>query len=304
MDEILISVVMPVYNGEKYLKAAIDSILNQSYTNFEYIIINDGSTDSSESIILSYTDARIIYIKQVNLGIGPSLHKGCILSRGKYIARMDADDIAFNDRFDLELKYLETHHDTVLVSSAVKYINKYGDDIGRSFPYTSDYAIKKKLKSINPICHPSVMMRKNEYIKTIGYLNLQPFEDYLLWLCLSNYGKMHNFSFPLLKYRVLVGSVSNQISTQEKSVLFSSLRKMIKNGDISEQEVAKYNSILKSRQQYNKNESDSEIDHKANERIASFYQDKLYSCLKKIRLSEKNIEKIICTLKNNILIFK
>jgi len=97
----LISVIMPVFNGEKYLSLAIESILEQTFTDFEFIIINDGSTDDSEKIILSYQDRRIRYIKnKENLNIGRTLNKGIDLAKGKYIARMDCDDISLPNRFE------------------------------------------------------------------------------------------------------------------------------------------------------------------------------------------------------------
>ena len=97
-----ISVVMPVYNGRKYLREAIDSVLQQSFTDFEFIIVNDGSTDDSEEIILSYKDSRINYIKQKNTGVGGALRIGCNMAIGNYIARMDADDICLANRLFLE----------------------------------------------------------------------------------------------------------------------------------------------------------------------------------------------------------
>ena len=112
-----ITVLMPVYNGEKYLRPAIESILNQTFSDFEFLIINDGSTDNSESIILSYKDERIRYVKnENNLKLIKTLNKGIDLARGKYIARMDADDISLPTRLEREIEYMESHPECGLVS--------------------------------------------------------------------------------------------------------------------------------------------------------------------------------------------
>src|SRR5688572_2119038 len=106
-----VSVILPVYNGEKYLREAIESILCQTYEDFEFIIINDGSTDKSEEIILSYKDGRIVYSKnEFNKGLIYSLNKSIELASGELIARMDADDIAFPDRLQKQVDYFEKSH--------------------------------------------------------------------------------------------------------------------------------------------------------------------------------------------------
>jgi len=105
-----VSVVMPVYNGEKYLRESIDSILNQTYTDYEFIIVNDGSNDKTEEIILSYNDNRIRYIKnEKNLQIVKSLNRGIELAKGRYIARMDADDISLPRRFEKQITFMENN---------------------------------------------------------------------------------------------------------------------------------------------------------------------------------------------------
>jgi glycosyltransferase involved in cell wall biosynthesis len=216
-----ISVVMPVYNGEKYLKEACDSVLNQSYENFEFIIVNDGSTDESESIIMQYDDPRIRYVRQANTGIGGALHNGCNLARGKYVARMDADDICSPNRFQIQKNFLDVYEDYVLVGHAVTYIDEFGKSLGRSFPYTSDRAIRKKFDLGSPICHPSVMMRLSAYNSCGGYKKLELLEDLNLWMELSKYGKVANLNTPLLNYRVLGGSISRSISANHYKEIIS-----------------------------------------------------------------------------------
>ena len=116
---------------------------NKLLKTLSFIIINDGSTDSSESIVFEYKDHRIRYIKQENTGIGGALRIGCELAQRKYIARMDADDICLPNRFEPQKAYLDNNPNTVLISNVVMYINESGNIIGRSFPYTLSFAIKK-----------------------------------------------------------------------------------------------------------------------------------------------------------------
>lgn len=200
----LISVVMPVFNGEKYLAEAINSILSQTFTDFEFIIVNDGSTDYSEEIILKYTDKRIRYFYKENSGISDTLRYGIEKSYGLYIARMDADDISFANRFQKQIKFLEENTEYILVGSAIHYIDEKSNFIGRSIPYSSDFAIKYNLKFGSVIAHPSVMFKKEAYLNSHGYNSkiVGLFEDYVLWLDMSHYGKFYNLTTPLLAYRV------------------------------------------------------------------------------------------------------
>ena len=126
MEEMKISVVMSCYNSERFLRQSIDSILMQSYREFEFIIWNDGSTDSTEEIIKSYHDERIRYFYAPNQGLGSALAAACKEARGRYIARMDDDDIAMPNRLDKELAFLELHPDYILVSCLCEFITEEG----------------------------------------------------------------------------------------------------------------------------------------------------------------------------------
>ena len=118
MTSATVTVLMPVYNGEMYLREAIDSILHQTFTDFEFLIINDGSTDNSETIILSYDDSRIRYEKNdSNLKLIATLNKGIELAKGKYIVRMDADDISIPDRIEKQVAFLEKNPDVGICGS-------------------------------------------------------------------------------------------------------------------------------------------------------------------------------------------
>ena len=113
-----ISVVMAVYNGEKYLREAIDSILNQTFKDFEFIIVNDGSTDRTREILESFIDPRIVLIHQEHMGLTKSLNRGIALAKGKYIARQDADDISMAERLEKQFNFLESHENVALLGTA------------------------------------------------------------------------------------------------------------------------------------------------------------------------------------------
>lgn len=144
MEQPLISVVMPTYNCKKYVSQAIDSILNQTYQNFEFIIVDGHSTDGTELILNDYSlkDKRVKIIKDERKGIGAALKLGCSMAKGDYIARMDSDDIALPQRFEKEIEILRKNKELVLVSSSAIYIDERGDFMGYSFPYTSCSNIK------------------------------------------------------------------------------------------------------------------------------------------------------------------
>ena len=205
-----ISVVMSVYNGEKYLREAIESILNQTYTDFEFIIINDGSNDKSLEIIKSYSDPRIMLIDNgINKGLIFSLNKGIEIAKGKYIARMDQDDISLPERFKLQVNQFKDHPNAIIVGSDYYLLN------GKKNTYIknindSDY--NKAVLLFSPcFCHPTVMM-KNVFRETnISYdKQFVHAEDYKLWTDLSHIGEYLNVDKPLLKYRHHASQISNQ----------------------------------------------------------------------------------------------
>lgn len=200
-----VSVILPVYNGEKYLSIAVESILSQSFTDFELIIINDASTDSTESIIKKFqeTDQRIIcYKNEQNAGVSATLNKGVELCKGLFIARMDADDIALPTRFQQQLDFLTTHEDIALVDVLMEYINGNGNSLGE---YNSKIFRPDKIKSYlankNPLGHSSIMIRA-DILRKYRY-HQTDFEDYELWLRLAADGyKIAKLETPLLQYRI------------------------------------------------------------------------------------------------------
>ena len=212
----LISVILPVYNAEKYLSEAIDSILNQTFTDFEFIIINDGSTDNSSSILQSYQtqDSRIRLFSRENKGIVMTMNEGIDLARGEWLARMDADDIAMPSRFERQLQHLkETSAD---ICGA--WIEFFGNTKQRIVRYPeSDQAIKIGLLFCSCLAQPTVMLRIN--IARRFYYNPQREngEDYDLWVRIAQAGYvMTNLPEVMLLYRQHALQISSRSFIQQQ----------------------------------------------------------------------------------------
>jgi len=197
-----VSVLMPVYNAAKYLKKAIDSILSQNYKDWELIIINDGSTDNSAEIVNGYTDERIRYLENpVNLGLIKTLNKGIDYCRGKYIARMDADDISLPDRLGRQVAFLDTHPDYLMCGTNAAVINDQDERIGKIRNFTDNNFLQIHLLFSVPFVHPSTMIRRevlqnNKYNEQYRHV-----EDYELWCRIARQGKIANLKKELFEYR-------------------------------------------------------------------------------------------------------
>jgi glycosyltransferase involved in cell wall biosynthesis len=178
-----ISVVMAVYNGDRFLKKAIESILNQSMQDFEFLIINDNSADQSEQIIESYTDKRIrVFKNSQNVGAAEARNIGLRNSKGFYVALMDCDDIAHPDRLKTQMDFLDSHPDIFLVSTACEIIDEADSKISTFFPILEPAIFQWKMLIDNQIYHSSVMYR-NDIAKELGGYDKSkvPSEDYDLW---------------------------------------------------------------------------------------------------------------------------
>lgn len=199
----LVSIVMPVHNGEEYIGECINSILRQNWQNFELIVIDDGSTDNTISVIENFSDQRIRYVKnERNKGIVYSLNKGISLARGKYIARIDADDKMHVNRLCKQVQYLENHTDVALVGSWHFIIDPKSKVIGiKEYP-VDDEEIRSLSLFVNPFSHPSVMMR-TEVARAFNYTNEFNYcEDYELWMKIIDQYKTANIPECLTYYRV------------------------------------------------------------------------------------------------------
>ena len=243
MNNPAISVVMSVYNGEKYLREAIESILNQTFNNFEFIIVNDGSEDGSLDIIKSYNDSRIVVVDQENTGLAIALNNGIQIAKGKYIARMDADDISLPNRLEKQFKFLENNPDCVAVGSNAIFITKEGEHLFVS-NYPLEWAdIRKNLPFPPILIHPSAMFRTDDFLKCDGYNKKIKchIEDILLWNQLSKYGELANIKDPLIKYRLTPDSISNRPKRAGKL-----LNKVINNfvsNNLKDKEIKKLNKL-------------------------------------------------------------
>lgn len=209
----LITVLMPTYNCEQYVCEAVESILNQTYTNFECIIIDDCSTDATVDIIKAFNDARInLIIKPKNSGYTNSLNYGLTIAKGKYIARMDGDDISLPNRFEKQVAVLEHDKNIAVCGSVFKII----DSNTIISPPEIHEDIKTELLKDSCIGHPTAMIRKsildNNSIKYNP--NYEPAEDYDLWVRLSQLGKLYNIQEVLFLYRVH----DNQVSITKKEI--------------------------------------------------------------------------------------
>ncbi|HTC00859.1 MAG TPA: glycosyltransferase [Ferruginibacter sp.] len=217
-----ISVILPVYNGEKYLALAIESVLSQTFSNFEFIIIDDASTDNTKAIIQSYKDDRIIYIRNdTNLKITGTLNKGIQLSRGKYIARMDADDICLPTRFEKQVDYLDQHLNVAVVDCIMQYIDENGTYLNKINSEVKTFAeIKRTIPWTNCLGHSSVMYR-TEIINKFNYRDIT-YEDLDLWYRLINSGYIiERLQLPLIWYRIHTSSltgIQNKQNTHFKNL--------------------------------------------------------------------------------------
>jgi glycosyltransferase involved in cell wall biosynthesis len=202
MDNPVVSVVMPVYNGESYLSEAIDSVLNQTFRNFELLIIDDGSTDRTSEIVNSYQDARVRYDRnEHNRGIVYTLNKGIELARGTYVARMDSDDICFPGRLERQIAFMERHPSVDLCASEVVVFGS--SDRQRRYPSKHD-EIVCLLFFYCCLAHPTVMFCRESFLaKGLLYSNdLGEAEDYELWIRAAQKVEMATIDEPLLYYRV------------------------------------------------------------------------------------------------------
>lgn len=203
----LVSIILPTHNRAKYIKKAIESVLSQTYKDFEFIIIDDGSTDETPEIISEYrrNDPRIkILTNKSNLGLVKSLNKGIRNAQGKYIARIDDDDFwCDSQKLKKQTAFLEANPDYVLVGGGVIKINEEGQEIVRLMLPQQDKNIRRAILQNNPFVHSSVVFRKEVWDKAGEYnegLASSNAEDWDLWMRFGEFGKFYNFQDYFLRY--------------------------------------------------------------------------------------------------------
>jgi glycosyltransferase involved in cell wall biosynthesis len=207
-----VTVLMGVFNGQEFLAEAIDSILSQTFEDYEFLIIDDGSTDNSRKMILSYKDDRIRLIEnENNIGLTRSLNKGLSISQGELIARQDADDISDLKRLELQIDFLDKHPEIVLVGTQAQFIDENSNKVYSNWKVPeSDLAIKWQSMFNSPFLHSSVMFRRDPIWQDLRGYNEQfaKSQDYELWSRLIYEYKTSNLSELLISFRAHANSVS------------------------------------------------------------------------------------------------
>jgi glycosyltransferase involved in cell wall biosynthesis len=211
-----VTVVMSVYNGEEYVGEAIQSVLKQTFRDFEFIVINDGSTDETAQIIGRFDDPRIRLVNQANQGLVASLNTGIKLARGALIARQDADDVSRPERLERQMAFMVSNADYVVVGCNLIFIDDEGRPVLESPLLLDDGELRLEMLIRSPFGHGSVMYRAEAVRRAGGYRQKYwPAEDYDLWRRLLAEGKFANINEVLYLYRVNDEGISSQNSRQQ-----------------------------------------------------------------------------------------
>jgi glycosyltransferase involved in cell wall biosynthesis len=204
-----VTVLLPAYNAAAYLREAVDSVLGQTFADFELIVINDGSTDGTAALLVGYDDPRLRIVDNgENLGLIATLNKGLGLARGEYIARMDADDICEPSRFEKQVAYLDRHVEVGVCGGSIRY---FGEAPDQAVPYPVDHdAIEAEMLFGNSMAHPAVMLRRS-FVEEheLAYRDFAAAEDYELWARAIKLFQFHNLPDAVLRYRITGQSVTH-----------------------------------------------------------------------------------------------
>lgn len=228
---------MPVYNGEQYLKSAINSVLTQDFENFEFLIINDGSTDNTSEILGGIRDPRVRVINlSTNKGIVTALNTGIMASRGEFVARMDCDDVSRKNRFNLQLKFLSNHTDHAVVGSFVRIVNPEQKLLYTIENPTRDQAIKKHLLTDSCLAHGSVMMRRSALLDVGMYSankKVRHAEDYDLFVRLASKYKLANlpeYLYTRVEHKDSISHKNSERQLKAAKYISRNAKKIIKLG--------------------------------------------------------------------------
>ena len=249
MKDPLISVILPVYNTERYIEASIQSVLNQTYRNFELIILNDASTDGSKEIIRSFNDERIRYVEnEQNLRLIKTLNKGVELARGEYIARMDADDICHPSRFERQLRFLQQDKSYVMCGSWAKIIDSNGNKTGRIKRIDTDGLLKVNMLFTTPFVHPTVMIKTDALKKNLYSEEAIHCEDMELWprLAMNTPFRFARIPEYLLEYRWHDKNISVEHSVHQSNFRRKVLKPYVErlSGELTEDDLQTHFSLF------------------------------------------------------------
>ena len=226
---IYLSVVLSTYNEENYIAKAIQSILDQTYPYFEFIIVNDGSTDSTLQIVKSFSDPRIVLIDKPNSGLPDSLNKGIASAKYDWIARMDGDDIAIPDRFERQVGYIK--EDSAVIGGQFIAINEMGEPISGKVsnkPLSYTKCRSALLFGMSPLAHPTVLVKKELLIKYGGYdVNFRAAQDVELWSRLVPFVNIVNIHEPILYYRQHTNNITNKRKDLQRKLAFLGFMKYV-----------------------------------------------------------------------------
>jgi GT2 family glycosyltransferase len=203
--QVKVSVLLAVHNGADYLQAALESVIAQTFRSWELIVVDDGSTDDTPTILTQYARRRerMHVLRQTNSGQTRALNAGLAMATGEYIARLDADDVMLPSRLEQQVSYLDAHPEVVLLGSAAKLIDGSGQPLCTYTPPCEDWPLRQVLIRENPFVHPSVLMRAVALRSLQGYdERFRICQDYDLWFRLAQMGAIANLAAPLTQLRV------------------------------------------------------------------------------------------------------
>lgn len=232
MSPPLLSIIIPTYNSEQFLSQTIQSILNQTYKNFELIIINDGSTDSSKSIIESFNDTRIKYYEnKKNKGIVFTRNYGLQLAKGEYIGMVDSDDIVYPEKFEEQITFLEKNKDFGMVGSWVKFIDVEGKRLSGSWKLNAPPEMIPSIMLFNNYFVQSAVLSRRESISRFTFkVDFPTAQDYLMWVEVTQNYKTWNLPKYMLDYRVHKGGITEKHkevrSEKEKEIFRMQLKRL------------------------------------------------------------------------------
>jgi len=223
-----LSVMMPAYNAERFIEEAVRGVLAQTFTDFELLVVDDGSTDRTLAIVQAIDDPRIVVVSQPNQGAGAARRKAVTMATAPIITCADADDVSRPNRFAAQMAFLAAHPDHVLVASQMSLLRE-GRLVGQTAYRNTDEEIKKQLLRFNPIPQPSVMFRKAAYVGAGGYRDdYRTAEDYDLWLRMHRFGRFHVLEEPLVDYRLHGGQSKTSHTKRQLRETIAVKRKAVK----------------------------------------------------------------------------